>query len=98
MSVFKNSNERIPSTLSEIICPAQQTFVYTLSPPRGLHISIRPDEKPITQRQKNLIFRLAGIKGLTTESLNQLIQDRFNKPLDNLNRVKASKLIQNMNG
>jgi hypothetical protein len=62
------------------------------------HHSISTDAKLITQKQKDLILRLAGRKGLTTESLERLIQDRFNKPLDDLDRVEASNLIQHLNG
>jgi DNA-binding phage protein len=55
-------------------------------------------EKPITQRQKDLIQRIAGRKGMTTESLERFIQEQFNKHLDNLTRVEASKCIQHLNG
>lgn len=55
-------------------------------------------EKPITQRQKDFILRAAGIKGHTTEELNRLIHERFNKHLNDLNRVEASRFIEHING
>lgn len=61
------------------------------------HASI-PEDKPISEKQKELILRLSGTKGLTTEGLNQLIKDRFSKSLDDLNRVEASTFIQHFNG
>ena len=51
-----------------------------------------------TQKQIDLIKRLAGRKGLTTESLGCLIQEQFNKALNDLTRVEASSLIQHFNG
>jgi len=56
-----------------------------------------PQEKPITPKQKHCITRVSGIKGFTTESLNRFIQEQFSKALDDLNRVEASHLIQNIN-
>jgi hypothetical protein len=55
-------------------------------------------EKPITEKQKHLIKTIAGRKGLTTEGLKRQVQSLFNKDLDDLNRVEASKLIQHLNG
>lgn len=55
-------------------------------------------EKLITLKQIALIKRIAGRKGMTTESLEQLAQGQFTKTLDNLNRVEASKFIQHFNG
>lgn len=66
-------------------------------PHRGLHTSQHLEDKPMTQKQKQLILKLSGRKGMTTESLNQLIQDRFSKSLENLDRVEASNLIQHFN-
>lgn len=60
--------------------------------------SIHIDEKAITHRQKDFIHKLAGIKGHTTEGLNRLIHERFNKHLDDLNRVEASRFIEYING
>jgi hypothetical protein len=62
----------------------------------GAHSNI-PQEKPITPKQKHCITRVSGIKGFTTESLNRFIQEQFSKALDDLNRVEASRLIQNIN-
>ena len=56
------------------------------------------NEKPITQRQKHFILRSAGVKGHTTDGLNRLIHKRFNKHLDALNRVEASRFIEYING
>ena len=42
-----------------------------------------------TQKQIDLITRLAGRKGLTTESLGRLIQEQFNKALNDLTRVES---------
>ena len=60
--------------------------------------SIHIDEKAITHRQKDFIHKLAGIKGHTTEGLNRLIHKQFNKHLDDLNRVEASRFIEHING
>ncbi len=57
-----------------------------------------PNVMPISQRQKDYIHRISGIKGHTTESLKRLIQEQFNKTLDALNRVEAHQLIQYING
>jgi hypothetical protein len=62
-------------------------------PPGGLCNGL-PEDKLITLKQKDLIHKIADRKGMTTESLQQLIQDQFNKGLDNLTRVEASKFIQ----
>lgn len=66
-------------------------------PPRGLHNSKRPEEKPITDKQKHLILRLSGRKGLTTKGLERLIQKHFNKSMEDLGRVEASRFIQHIN-
>ena len=60
--------------------------------------SIRTEEKSITQRQKDFILKLAGNKGHTTEGLTRLIHEQFNKHLDDLNRVEASRFIEHING
>lgn len=67
-------------------------------PPRVDCRSTHPNEKAITHRQKDFIHKLAGIKGHTTAGLNRLIHERFNKRLDNLNRVEASRFIEHING
>jgi len=67
-------------------------------PPGADCRSTHPDEKPITQRQKDFIFKLAGVKGHTTEGLSRLTHEQFNKHLDDLNRVEASRFIEHMNG
>jgi hypothetical protein len=67
-------------------------------PPRGLCHSERLEEKPITDKQKHLIQTIAGRKGLTIDSLKTQVQSLFNRDLDNLDRVDASKLIQHLNG
>ncbi len=61
------------------------------------HHSTNTAPKPITQKQKDLIFKIGGHKGLTTESLDSLIQDLFNKSMENLDRVEASRFIQHIN-
>ncbi len=55
-------------------------------------------EKTITQKQKDLIQRIAGRKGLTTEGLNKAVLSLFDKDLDSLDRVEASRFIQHLNG
>jgi len=60
--------------------------------------STLPEDKPITPKQKDLIQRLAGRRGLTTEGLNQTVQRLFDKDLDSLDRVEASKFINHLNG
>lgn len=67
-------------------------------PPRVDCHSAHTDEKAITQRQKDFILKLAGLKGHTTEGLSRLIHERFNKDLDDLNRVEASRFIEYING
>ena len=57
-----------------------------------------PSIGPITQRQRELILKLAGGKGLTTEDLEKDCQRLFNEGLDNLNKVEASRFIQHLNG
>ena len=59
---------------------------------------ISVDEKPITQQQKDLILKIAGRKGLTTEGLEKQVNSLFNKGLNGLDRVQASKFIQHLNG
>lgn len=60
--------------------------------------STQTDEKTITQRQKDFILKSAGIKGHTTDGLNRLIHEKFNKHLEDLNRVEAHQIIQHING
>lgn len=67
-------------------------------PPEADRHSVHTDEKVITQRQKDFILKLAGVKGHTTDGLNRLIHERFNKHLDALNRVEASRFIEYING
>jgi len=70
---------------------------YNFLPGADCH-NTHTDEKAITQRQKDFIFKLAGVKGHTTEGLNRLIHERFNKDLKDLNRVEASRFIGYING
>jgi len=60
--------------------------------------STLPEDNPITQKQKDLVQRIAGQRGLTTESLKNQVYGLFNKDLEELNRVEASSLIQRLNG
>jgi hypothetical protein len=60
--------------------------------------STLPEEKPITPKQKYLIQKIAGRRGLTTEGLNKAVQRLFEKDLDSLDRVEASKFINHLNG
>jgi len=62
------------------------------------HNSTLPEEKPITPKQKDLIQRIAGRRGLTTEGLEKAVQRLFGKDLDRLDRVEASRFIQHLNG
>jgi len=57
-----------------------------------------PEEKSITPRQKDLIQRIAGRRGFTTEGLNKAVQRLFEKDLNSLDRVQASRFIQHLNG
>ncbi len=57
-----------------------------------------PEDKPITPRQKDLIEKIAGRRGLTTEGLEKAVQRLFEKDLDSLDRVQASRFIQHLNG
>ena len=67
-------------------------------PPGADCRSTNTNEKAITQRQKAFILKSAGVKGLTTDRLNRLIHERFNKDLKDLNRVEASRFIGYING
>ncbi|MCM2285798.1 MAG: hypothetical protein NDI81_13510 [Desulfobacula sp.] len=60
--------------------------------------TVFPEDKPITPKQKDLIQRIAGRRGLTTEGLNKAVQRLFDKDLDSLDRVQASRFIQHLNG
>ena len=53
--------------------------------------------KLITQRQKDLIMKLAGRLELTIEKLNKRCKSSFDSPLVKLQRHHASKLIQQLN-
>jgi len=53
---------------------------------------------PITPRQKDLIQKIAGRRGLTTEGLEKAVQRLFEKDLNGLDRVQASRFIQHLNG
>ncbi len=55
-------------------------------------------EEPITQKQKDLIQRIAGRRGLTAEGLEKAVRRLFGKDLDELNRVEASRFINHLNG
>jgi hypothetical protein len=58
----------------------------------------QPEEKFITKKQKDCVTRVSGIRGFTTDSLNRMVKEQFNKTLDDLTRVEASRLIQHLNG
>jgi len=62
------------------------------------HNSTLPEEKPISPRQKDLIQRIAGRRGLTTEGLEKAVQRLFDKDLNGLDRVQASRFINHLNG
>jgi hypothetical protein len=67
--------------------------------PRVLNCnSILPEDKPITPKQKDLIQRIAGRRGLTAEGLNKAVHRLFDKDLDSLDRVQASRFINHLNG
>jgi len=57
-----------------------------------------PTTDVITLRQKELIFKIAGQKGLTTKGLKKECQRLFDKEFKSLNKLNASKLIQHLNG
>ena len=57
-----------------------------------------PKEKSITQKQKHLIQVIGGKRGLTSEGLDKATNRLYEKSLDNLNRVEASRFIQHLNG
>ena len=60
--------------------------------------STLPEDKPITPKQKDLIEKIAGRRGLTTEGLNKAVHRLFEKDFDSLDRVQASRFIQHLNG
>ena len=51
-------------------------------------------DKAITAKQKQFIQKIAGRKGMTAESLERHVHNLFKKNLNDLNRVEASKFIQ----
>lgn len=53
-------------------------------------------EKPITPKQEQLIKHVAGKRGFTTESLEKHCQRLFHESLKALNKVQASRLINNL--
>ncbi|MFH1153683.1 MAG: hypothetical protein V1793_07700 [Pseudomonadota bacterium] len=55
-----------------------------------------PNEKPITQKQQHLVQYLAGRKGLTTDAMEKHCQSLFHKPLNDLDRVQASRFINTL--
>lgn len=63
--------------------------------PREADCNSQP-EKPLTQKQRHLIQYLAGRKGLTTDALEKHCQEQFNKTLNDLDRVQASRFINNL--
>ncbi len=54
------------------------------------------EDKPITPKQKDLIQKTAGRRGLTAEGLNKAVHRLFDKGLDSLDRVEASRFIQHL--
>ncbi len=70
---------------------------YNLTP-QAICNGIFPEDKPITEKQKHLIQTITGRRGFTTEGLNKAVLSLFNKNLDDLNRVEASRYIQHLNG
>jgi len=55
------------------------------------------EDKPITPKQKDLIQRIAGRRGLTAEGLEKAVHRLFDKDLDSLDRVESSRFIQHLN-
>ncbi|MBU1387819.1 MAG: hypothetical protein KKE62_06380 [Proteobacteria bacterium] len=93
---IKTHQHTLKNNLPDIAnCPDNLTLQRNRN---GNDFSKIQQDKPITSRQKDLIQRIAGRKGMITENLKRLIHDRFNKTLDNLTRVEASKFIQHING
>ncbi|WDP89022.1 MAG: hypothetical protein HUN04_04455 [Desulfobacter sp.] len=78
--------------------PYDGVHSYNLPSGEPCHHSTYTDAKPITEKQKSLIIRLAGRKGLTTESLERLVQEHFSKSMKDLSRIEAHQLIQHING
>ena len=68
-----------------------------LTPQRDCN-AIFTEDKPITQKQKDLIQRIAGRRGLTAEGLEKAVHRLFDKDLDSLDRVEASRFINHLNG
>jgi len=62
------------------------------------HKSHAPTTDLITVRQKEFILKIASRKGITLDGLKKECQALFNKALDSLNKLNASKLIQHLNG
>ena len=76
--------------------PGKSECNFNNLPSRGNCNSTLPEDKPITQKQKDLIEKIAGRRGLTTEGLNKAVQVLFDKDLDRLDRVQASFFIQHL--
>ena len=88
----KTNRHTLKNNLPDIVnCPDNLTSKTNCN-------STLPEEKPITSKQKELIKAIAGRRGLTTEGLEKAVQRLFDKDLDSLDRVDASKFIQHLNG
>ena len=57
-----------------------------------------PNADLITVRQKEFILKIASRKGITLDGLKKECQTLFNKSLDSLSKVDASKFIQHLKG
>ncbi len=89
---IKTHRHTLKNNLPDIVnCPDNLTSKTSCN-------STFPEDKPITPKQKDLIQRIAGRRGLTTERLDKAVQRLFEKDLNSLDRVQASRFIQHLNG
>ncbi len=63
--------------------------------PKGSNCHHQP-EKPMSSKQKQLIKHVAGKKGFTTDAMEKQCQSQFHKPLNDLDRVQASRFINHL--
>jgi hypothetical protein len=65
---------------------------------QGISDCNAPPTGPVTHKQRDLVLKLAGHKGLTKEGLNTECQCLFNKGFKAMDKVEASRLIRYLIG
>ena len=83
-------------TLKNKLPGCQIVTDYNFPPGADCH-STQTDEKPITQRQKDS-FEVGRRQGPYNKRIDPAYHEKFNKHLEDLNRVEAHQIIQNING